>query len=148
MVTEGTKKQAHQKRTKVAAKPPTARTNQSTDRPPVRLLERLGDNQATNHNRTQSTGRSVTTPTPSLPPPNDFDVDAVERPAVHVKRRQLEKCRDSAAVVETRQKICKSKIKQTHLPLYQRRTNEPMDGQTVGRTTGRRHSRRSAAFDI
>jgi len=39
---------------------------------------------------------------------------------VHVKRRQLEKCRDSAAVVETRQKICKSKIKQTHFPRYQK----------------------------
>jgi len=78
-----------------------------------------GDNQATNHNRTkergenQSMGKTVTTPTaavlaappplaaplchPLLPPPF-ATADAVERPSVHVKRRQLEKCRDSAAV--------------------------------------------------
>jgi len=73
-----------------------------------------GDNQATNHNRTkergenQSMGKTVTTPTaavlaapppPATPLPPPFaTADAVERPSVHVKRRQLEKCRDSAAV--------------------------------------------------
>lgn len=68
MVTEGTKKQAHQKRTKVAASrasektahPPLDQPAARTPRPPVspracplgRCGGRLGDNQATNHNRT------------------------------------------------------------------------------------------------